>query len=78
MIKTDADSASRQGNDRYEGFAVELVNEISKIVEFNYTLRPITGYGSRREDGSWTGMIGEILENRAHMAIGDMRRDKKY
>ena len=30
-------------------------------------------YGYRREDGSWTGMIGEILEKRADMAIGDMR-----
>ena len=50
-----------------------LVQEIADIVGFNFTLTPSSGYGSRREDGSWTGMIGEITEGRADMAIGDMR-----
>ena len=73
MIKMDALSHGRTGNDKYEGFAVDLVQEISNIVGFNFTLTPSSGYGSRREDGSWTGMIGEITEGRADMAIGDMR-----
>lgn len=73
MIKTDAVSEGRVGNDRYEGFAVDLINEIAKIVGFNFTLAQADGYGSRRKDGSWTGMIGEIVEGRADMAIGDMR-----
>ena len=73
MIKMDALSHGRTGNDKYEGFAVDLVQEISNIVGFNFTLTPSSGYGSRREDGTWTGMIGEITEGRADMAIGDMR-----
>ena len=73
MIKMDALSTGRTGNDKYEGFAVDLVQEIANIVGFNFTLTPASGYGSRREDGSWTGMIGEITEGRADMAIGDMR-----
>ena len=73
MIKMDALSHGRTGNDKYEGFAVDLVQEISNIVGFNFTLTPSSGYGSKREDGSWTGMIGEITEGRADMAIGDMR-----
>ena len=73
MIKVDALSHGRIGNDKYEGFAVDLVQEIANIVGFNFTLTPSSGYGSRREDGSWTGMIGEITEGRADMAIGDMR-----
>ena len=73
MIKTDAVSEGRVGNDRYEGFAVDLINEIAKIVGFNFTIALANGYGSRRQDGSWTGMIGEIVEGRADMAIGDMR-----
>ena len=73
MIKTDAESQARTGNDRYEGFAVDLITEIANIVQFNFTLSPVSGYGSRRQDNSWTGMIGEILEGRADMAIGDMR-----
>ena len=73
MIKTDAVSLGRTGNDRYEGFAVHLIQEIAKIVQLNFTINVVSGYGSRRPDGSWTGMIGEILEGRADMAIGDMR-----
>ena len=73
MVKTDAEAQARTGNDRYEGFAVDLITEIAKIVQFNFTLSPVSGYGSRRPDNSWTGMIGEILEGRADMAIGDMR-----
>merc|ERR1719195_609171 len=42
------------------------------IVDLDFTITLVTGYGSRRADGSWTGMIGEILEGRADMAIGDM------
>ena len=73
MIKTDAESEGRTGNDKYEGFAVDLINEIAKIVGFNFTLTIVDGYGSKRKDGSWTGMIGEIVEGKADMAIGDMR-----
>ena len=73
MIKVDAMSHGRTGNDKYEGFAVDLVQKVADIVGFNFSLTPVSGYGSRREDGSWTGMIGEITEGRADMAIGDMR-----
>ena len=73
MLKTDAVSLGRSGNDRYEGFAVDLILEIARIVDLDFTITLVTGYGSRRADGSWTGMIGEILEGRADMAIGDMR-----
>ena len=73
MVKLDAVAVGRSGNDKYEGFAVDLINEIAAIVEFNFTLVPVAGYGSHREDGSWTGMIGELLGGTADMAIGDMR-----
>ena len=72
MLKEDADSANRDGNDRYEGFAVDLTAEIARIVGINCTLSIVAGYGSRGEDGSWTGMVGEILEGRADMAIADL------
>ena len=78
MVKLDAVAVGRSGNDKYEGFAVDLINEIAAIVEFNFTLVPVAGYGSHREDGSWTGMIGELLGGTADMAIGDMREVCKY
>ena len=39
MIKTDAVSVGRTGNDRYEGFAVQLIQEIAKIVHLNFTIK---------------------------------------
>lgn len=56
----------------YEGFAIDLINEISSIVGFNYTLNVVSGYGSENPDGSWNGMIGEILEGQADLAIADL------
>nr|XP_023026687.1 glutamate receptor ionotropic, kainate 3-like [Leptinotarsa decemlineata] len=63
------------GNDKYEGFAIDLIGEISKIEGFQYTLKV-------REDnkhgvfdamsGKWTGMIGDIIEMEADMAISDL------
>ena len=62
MEKLDLKSKGRQGNDRYEGFVVDLAMEISRIVGFNFTIRITDGYGSVDERGQWNGMIRELLE----------------
>ena len=72
MLKLDADTARRRGNDRYEGFAVDLTTEIARIIGANFSLSVVAGYGSRAEDGTWTGMVGEILEGRAELAVADL------
>ena len=38
MEKLDARDAQRVGNDRYEGFVVDLINAIADIVGFNVRL----------------------------------------
>lgn len=50
------------GNERYEGFAIDIIDEISKILKFNYTLEVESDYGSVIEStGKWTGMLGRIM-----------------
>ena len=44
MVKTDAKDAHRAGNDRYEGFVVDLINAIAGIVGFN-----VRSHGRARE-----------------------------
>lgn len=70
------DSAERlSGNDQFEGYAVDLIYEISKILGFNYTIRlvPDGRYGSyNKETGEWDGMVRELLEHRADLAVGDL------
>ena len=52
------------GNDRFEGYCVELASEIAKHVGFNYRLELVGDgkYGSRDVDSKmWNGMVGELV-----------------
>lgn len=63
------------GNAQFEGYAVDLIHEISRILGFNYTinLAPDGRYGSlNKQTGEWDGMIGELLNQRADLAIADL------
>lgn len=60
MLKESA--AMKTGNDRYEGFAIEIIQELSKVLRFNYTfIETDLDYGSKGKDGKWTGMLGRIM-----------------
>ena len=53
------------GNDRYEGFCVDLIDEIASMLGFNYTIEiaPDGQHGKFNADQQrWTGMIGELLD----------------
>ena len=53
----------RTGNDRYEGFAIEIIQELSKILHFNYTfIETDPDYGTRGKDNKWSGMLGMIID----------------
>ena len=60
MLKKTTDSL--EGNDKYEGFIVDLAKEISSIVGFNYTIVPTKSHGSKDNNEQWNGMIKELLE----------------
>ncbi|CAG0923707.1 unnamed protein product [Notodromas monacha] len=63
------------GNDKFEGFCIDLIHEISNILQFNYTFRLVKDgkYGSRdKETGEWNGMIRELLDREADLATADL------
>lgn len=66
------------GNDQYEGYAVDLIHELSKLVNFKYKWREVADkkYGSKEilPNGTevWNGMIGEIVRGQADLAIVDL------
>ncbi|XP_074039147.1 glutamate receptor ionotropic, kainate 2 isoform X2 [Leptinotarsa decemlineata] len=63
------------GNDRYEGFGVDVIHELSKILGFNYTfvLQEDGLYGNyNKTSGEWNGMLREIIDGRADLAITDL------
>ena len=83
------------GNEAFEGFAIDLIAEISEILsrhdtaairreifiknilcsEFNYTLKWVDdgAYGfMNKETGEWNGLMGELLAQKADLAIADL------
>ena len=61
MWKSDAHLFN--GNERFQGFGVDLIQKISEQLKFEYDLYlvPDGNFGSRTESGEWNGMIGQIL-----------------
>ncbi|PBC33353.1 Glutamate receptor, ionotropic kainate [Apis cerana cerana] len=58
----------------YYGFCIDLLNEIKKTVGFQYEIRETDDkkYGSLNLDGSWDGMMRELIEKRADIALGSL------
>lgn len=71
MLKKNHDQLS--GNDKYEGYIVELAAEIAKHVGYHYKLKVVSDgkYGARDpETKMWNGMVGELVYGvSAHMVI---------
>lgn len=73
MLKDSSEKL--HGNAQYEGYNVDLIHEISRILGFNYTFRivPDKKYGSySKETKEWDGMIKELLDQKADLAIADL------
>lgn len=53
------------GNDRYEGYSVDLIDAISKVLGFNYRfeLTPDNKYGSyNKATKKWDGLVKQLLD----------------
>ncbi|KAJ8723365.1 hypothetical protein PYW08_003277 [Mythimna loreyi] len=63
MMQESTDRLS--GNDRYEGFCIELIDRLAKLLHFNYTfVESGDDYGTRdNATGKWTGMLGRLIED---------------
>ena len=61
------------GNARYEGYSVDLIQQIANHLNFSYEIRIVEdgNYGSMdKETGQWNGMIGELLTQVGHISSG--------
>ena len=57
--------SSLRGNDRFEGYCVDLLREIAKILNFTYEIHLVADgqYGSPQgESDEWTGMVKELID----------------
>lgn len=52
-----------RGNDQYEGFCVDMLRELADILKFSFRIKLVGDglYGAPEPNGSWTGMVGELM-----------------
>ncbi|KAJ8910754.1 hypothetical protein NQ315_017211 [Exocentrus adspersus] len=77
MQKANPNNEFRTGNDRYEGYAMDLMGMICKPESLNcsYTfyLVPDNNYGTYDpEKKQWNGLIRELMDLKADLAICDL------
>uniref|UniRef100_A0A0K0DHW7 Lig_chan-Glu_bd domain-containing protein n=1 Tax=Angiostrongylus cantonensis TaxID=6313 RepID=A0A0K0DHW7_ANGCA len=62
-----------QGNNKYEGYCIDLLKLLADRIEgFNFEVYLVDKTGSRLPDGNWDGMIGDLLNGRADVAVASL------
>ncbi|XP_068027350.1 LOW QUALITY PROTEIN: glutamate receptor ionotropic, kainate 5-like [Melanerpes formicivorus] len=59
------------GPERYEGFCVDMLQELAGLLHFRFHLKLVEDglYGAPEANGSWTGMVGELINRKADLAV---------
>ncbi|KAF8362438.1 glr-4 [Pristionchus pacificus] len=61
----------KKSDGKYEGFCIDLLEEMAKDLEFNYTIVEVVDgtYGIEDESGRWNGIIGVLQRHEADLSI---------
>uniref|UniRef100_A0AAQ5ZZA1 Glutamate receptor n=1 Tax=Amphiprion ocellaris TaxID=80972 RepID=A0AAQ5ZZA1_AMPOC len=63
------------GNDRFEGYCIDLLRELSGILGFRYEVRLVEDgrYGALDDStGQWNGMVRELMDHKADLAVAPL------
>ncbi|XP_041439325.1 glutamate receptor ionotropic, kainate 1 isoform X1 [Xenopus laevis] len=62
------------GNDRFEGYCLDLLKELSNILGFTYEVRLVVDgkYGAQNDKGEWNGMVRELIDHKADLAVAPL------
>ncbi|PSN42076.1 hypothetical protein C0J52_16395 [Blattella germanica] len=61
------------GSDRFEGYVIDMLEELSQVLGFTYELKINYEYGSLDpQTNKWTGMLHELQMGRADMVVADL------
>ncbi|XP_058063457.1 glutamate receptor ionotropic, kainate 2-like [Anopheles bellator] len=75
MMKEKKDGEFLEGNNRFEGYSLELIDGISKILGFQYRMElvPDGKYGSYNKlTKKWDGLVKHLLDRKADLAVCDL------
>lgn len=63
MRKQLANGQKLYGNDRYEGYCIDLLDSIAKLCGFNYTIKLVEdGLYGTIVDGKWNGLVKDLID----------------
>ncbi|KAJ8280113.1 hypothetical protein GJAV_G00050690 [Gymnothorax javanicus] len=62
------------GNDRFEGYCLDLLKELSNILGFAYEVKLVSDgkYGAQNDKGEWNGMVRELIDHVADLAVAPL------
>ncbi|XP_050723400.1 ionotropic receptor 25a-like [Eriocheir sinensis] len=65
---------NEDGKIEFYGYCIDLINEIKQIVQFEYEIyeAPDGKFGTMSENMEWDGMIKELIEKRADIALAPL------
>ena len=64
FVQLRPDHHIRYGNDRFEGYCIDLLKAVAEMLSFNYEiyLVPDGQFGDQVPSGKWNGLVGELLQ----------------
>lgn len=64
MLVDDWEKKGLTGNDKWEGYCIDMISDISTILGFKYQIKLVEdrAHGRRNEKGEWNGMIRELID----------------
>ncbi|XP_058040941.1 glutamate receptor ionotropic, kainate 1 [Ahaetulla prasina] len=62
------------GNERFEGYCLDLLKELSSILGFIYEVKLVSDgkYGAQNDKGEWNGMVKELIDHKADLAVAPL------
>ncbi|XP_002002744.3 glutamate receptor ionotropic, kainate 2 [Drosophila mojavensis] len=71
MMKQDHENF--RGQEKYEGYAVDLIRKLSELMEFDYEFMIVNGNGKYNpETKQWDGIIRKLIDHHAQIGVCDL------
>ncbi|XP_075751958.1 glutamate receptor ionotropic, kainate 2 [Rhipicephalus microplus] len=73
LLRKDSKTSSA-GEDRLDGYCVDILRQMALLLGFRFELRLVRDgtYGVVNARGEWSGIIREVMDREADLAIGDL------
>ncbi|XP_062134583.1 glutamate receptor ionotropic, kainate 2 [Drosophila sulfurigaster albostrigata] len=71
MMKEDHENF--RGQEKYEGYAVDLIGKLSELMDFDYEFTIVNGNGKYNpETREWDGIIRKLIDHHAQIGVCDL------